>query len=161
MWPQGRAEPGNCLQQCSSDDDCAREGYRCWELGDGRRVFHACYPAVDPLPDHEAGKPCTEDRDCAAPASCAHELPYGSLANEDVTDAPDGYCTQNCARDVDCGAGAQCINRGRLGGMCLATCTEQAPCRDGYICGAHLRDGDPNAKVCLPPDPSLDTDAGI
>jgi len=151
LWTPGSSDPGYCLQQCNGDADCPREDYGCWELSDGTRALHACYPRMRPLPDHRTGSACTSDEDCGAPhAYCAKTLPYyGALTTNETREAPEGYCTQRCALDVECGAGAQCINQGTLGGLCFATCTTNKPCRDGYTCYAHGRDNDLTASVCL------------
>jgi hypothetical protein len=83
-------------------------------------------------------------------ASCAAMLPYAGLVLNDMTAAPEGYCTQPCALDAECGSGGQCINYGTEGGICLANCSDSAPCRNGYTCFVHNRDADPLAAVCIP-----------
>jgi hypothetical protein len=40
----------------------------------------------------------------------------------------------------------------------MASCTDATPCRPGYTCLAHLRDG-PTAQVCVPI--AAPTDAGL
>jgi hypothetical protein len=72
-----------------------------------------------------------------------------AMAHETVP-ASGGYCSAPCLFDVDCGDGAQCISSGISGGLCMASCDDAAPCREGYRCIAHLRDGDPEAQVCMP-----------
>ncbi|MET0391460.1 MAG: hypothetical protein ABW321_36130, partial [Polyangiales bacterium] len=162
LWPRGSTDPGACLQACAADGDCTRPGYGCWELGDGERVLHACYPRADSLPDHTVGRACHDDSACAdRPGACRRELPFGGLVTDAVTPARGGYCTQPCALDRECGAGAQCVQHGTLGGLCFASCSAAAPCRAGYACYAHLRDGDPDAKICVANDPDLaESDAG-
>jgi hypothetical protein len=152
LLPLGSFDPGYCLLACETHDDCARDGYRCFTFNDGTRLLRGCYPGPDPLPDHSVGLPCEDPSECGAPhAQCAHEMPYNSLSsNEEIAPAPGGYCTQPCALDEACGAGAQCVNYGTSGGLCMASCSEAAPCRDGYVCLDHLRDGDPEARVCVP-----------
>jgi hypothetical protein len=155
LWPNGSINAGHCLQQCESHADCNRPGYRCWKFGDGTRVFEACYPGNAPL--LTTGMSCTSDDTCgAAPARCASELPFATLANE-MTNAPDGYCTQGCSHDEECGPKAQCIAYGEHGGMCFANCEDSAGCRAGYACSGHLRDA--TTKVCIPKDPSTLTGA--
>jgi hypothetical protein len=150
-WPVGSADPGHCLQACAADADCTREGYGCWQMGDGTRVIHACYPRATPLPEGTVGEPCTQALDCGASgASCATMLPYAGFSSNDLIAAPGGYCTQPCALDVECGSGGQCINHGTEGGLCLAKCSDGEPCRSGYTCFVHDRDGDPLATVCVP-----------
>lgn len=151
LWPKHSVDAGYCLQRCDGHDDCTREGYRCWQFGDGQRIFGACYPGATPLPDHTVGTPCTQDLDCGAEqATCAQELPYGGLVTDELTKAVGGYCTSRCALDSECGGGSQCINYGVQGGICLATCTQSAQCRDGYTCLVHDRDHDAEAGVCVP-----------
>lgn len=151
-WPSGSAEPGHCLARCEPEAGCERTGYRCWELGDGIQTFHACYPGEKAI--ETTGDTCSDDASCGAPpARCARELPFEGLATNEVTTAPEGYCTQACALDDECGTGATCVNYGTSGGICLVNCSDASPCRDGYVCIAHLRDGDPEEKVCVPERP--------
>jgi hypothetical protein len=148
------SDPGYCLQSCAADADCTREDYGCWELGDGERTLHACYPLQRALPDDRAGEPCSADADCGGPhAFCAKELPYDGLVTNELQPAAGGYCTQRCALDRECGAGAQCINYGSSGGLCLASCSNTAPCRNDYVCFPHSRDNDETAAVCVTPGP--------
>lgn len=154
LLPLGSFDPGYCLLACETHDDCPRDGYRCWAMNDGTRLFHACYPGADPLPDHSVGLPCDDASACGADhAQCATEMPYGSFSIPEIALAPGGYCTQPCALDEECGAGAQCINVNIRGGLCMASCSDAAPCREGYVCLAHLRDG-PDDKVCVPAPPT-------
>ncbi|HKU37360.1 MAG TPA: hypothetical protein VJR89_04415 [Polyangiales bacterium] len=156
LWPNGSINAGHCLQQCESDADCKRSGYRCWKFGDGTRVFRACYPGNAPL--LTTGMSCTTAESCgAAPARCASELPFAVLPNE-MTSAPDGYCTQDCSHDEECGPKAQCIAYGETGGICLTNCDDSTACRAGYACSGHLRDA--TTQVCIPNHPSTLTDAG-
>jgi hypothetical protein len=144
----GSTEPGVCYQACATDADCEREHYRCTPLGDGERVIAACYPRPDALPDGVVGRPCARAEDCGEGASCEQGLPLSFL--EATVPAPGGYCSGRCLYDVDCGAEAQCISGGMSGGQCLARCDERTPCREGYRCFAHQRDGDPAQTVCVP-----------
>jgi hypothetical protein len=115
--------------------------------------LHACYPGADPLPDHSVGLPCEDQSACGTQqAQCAKEMPYGSFATSEIARAPGGYCTQPCSLDEECGAGAECVNVNTRGGLCFASCSDAAPCRDGYTCLAHLRDN-ADAKVCVPVPP--------
>jgi hypothetical protein len=141
------ADAGYCYERCESDLDCARRGYRCVEVG---AEFFACFPAPETLDDGVSGKSCSEDVDCGSGASCAKELPFGSLSAYEVVPAPGGYCTQECSRDLECGAGGQCISRGLQGGMCLGNCDAMSDCRDGYSCIPHGRNGDDGKQVCIP-----------
>jgi hypothetical protein len=144
----GTSEAGWCFDDCASDTDCERDGYRCIQLKPG---FDACFPAPDPLPDHTVGHACASDADCGGNKdSCVNELPFASFRSTENIAAPDGYCTQPCSRDAECGAGGQCISKGVQGGMCLAICSDKSDCREGYDCILHLRDLDPSGKVCVP-----------
>jgi len=159
LVPLGSYDPGYCLLACESHQDCTREGYRCRTMNDGTRLLHACYPGAEPLPDHSVGIPCNDPSACGAPqAQCAKEMPYASFDPSEIAPAPGGYCTQRCSLDEDCGAGAQCLNVNITGGLCFASCSDAAPCRDGYMCLAHLRD-DGDAKVCVPEEAT--NDAGL
>jgi hypothetical protein len=150
LWTRNADDLGDCLGSCNADADCARDDYGCWEISDGTRVLHACYPRKPPLPDRRAGQPCSVDADCGArDATCAKQLPYDGLATNEKVDVSGGYCTQRCALDRECGEGAQCINYGTSGGLCLATCTSNATCRAGYVCFQHFRNGDESAGVCV------------
>ena len=154
LLPRGSYDPGYCLLACETHEDCERDGYRCWTMNDGTRLLHACYPGADPLPDHSVGLPCADDSACGAQhAQCATQMPYGGFSIPEVAAAPGGYCTQACALDEECGAGAQCINVNVRGGLCMASCSDAAPCRDGYVCLAHLREN-PDDKVCVPAPPT-------
>ncbi|HET8937754.1 MAG TPA: hypothetical protein VFN67_30125 [Polyangiales bacterium] len=154
LWTHQSADPGYCLQACAGDADCTRDDYGCWELGDGTRLLHGCYPRNRPLPDGRAGQACASDADCGAPhAKCATEIAYSGLVTNDLQPAPGGYCTQPCALDIECGAGAQCINSGSSGGRCFASCGKDKPCREGYECFAHSRDNDLTSAVCVAPGP--------
>jgi hypothetical protein len=161
LWPRISIDPGYCLRRCTTDQDCGREGYGCWTLGDGERVVHGCYPKRKALPDRTTGKACKTDADCGgAVGTCASAVPADPITN--AVEAPGNYCTQPCALDAECGAGAQCIDYGTHGGICLASCSANAPCRSGYTCFAHLRDGDPEARVCLVQSSgAMDQDAGL
>jgi len=154
VWSHHSSEPGYCLQRCAADTDCTREDYGCWELGDGVRTLQACYPLLRALPNGRAGQACSTDAECGSPhAYCAKELPYDGLVTNELQPAPGGYCTQRCALDRECGAGAQCINYGSSGGLCFASCSSAAGCRDGYVCFPHSRDNDETAAVCVTPGP--------
>lgn len=150
LWTRNSDDLGSCLASCSTDADCARKDHGCWEMTDGARLVHACYPRKQPLPDRRAGQPCTLDAECGAPdATCEKQLPCVPLSSNDLIDVPGGYCTQRCSLDSECGEGAQCINYGTSGGLCLASCTSGATCRAGYECFSHFRNLDETSAVCV------------
>ena len=146
---RGSASAGHCLQACDPAQGCGREGYRCWKLGDGMRVIHACFPGFQRLPDYTVGHPCAADADCDPSARCTQSLRLHPFGTPEAVPAPNGYCTQRCAFDAACGAGAQCLSRIQAG-QCLAVCDDAQPCREGYSCTAHLRTGNPDERVCIP-----------
>lgn len=159
LLPATSLDPGYCLRGCQQDADCGRAGYRCLTLGDGQRLLSACMPGAPALPDGVVGQACTTDTECASGAAqCSEMLSLDGFGSPGGYLAPGGYCTGSCYLDEDCGTEGQCITAGFTGGMCLARCNDERPCRSGYECIAHLRDADPEAKVCIPvrfetPDP--------
>lgn len=163
LAPPLSADVGHCLRACRDDAGCARPGYRCIPLNDGARAFQACLPGAEPLPDGVVGAPCQSDNDCAdGSAKCLTSVPIEAFGSPEYLPTVDGYCSQGCYYDADCGADGQCIASGKAGGMCLLRCSDERPCRDGYDCVAHLRDGDTDARICIPPllGPDPDADAG-
>jgi hypothetical protein len=94
------------------------------------------------LVDHTAGKACKSAKDCEN-GTCEQELPAFPFNNRDAQSAPGGFCSFACNISADCGAGSMCIGAGQsVGGfgkddrtgLCLATCTVDEPCREGYSC---------------------------
>lgn len=73
------------------------------------------------------GKACESAAACDADLICR-------------TDFPGGYCSADCVSDADCEAGL-CVND-----TCLAACSNDGDCRDGYSC-VH---GDTD-RACAPP----------
>jgi hypothetical protein len=155
---------GACYQACTSDSDCDREGYRCRDIGQGKR---GCDPFPDPLPDGNAGKMCSTDADCGGVmGTCRTALPTGAgFGNNSSQPAPDGYCSQVCAEDADCGTGGVCV--GIINAACFKTCASQTDCRTGYVCemrGGGAFPGQPMTPpdmVCAPADPEPPPDAGM
>lgn len=141
---------GSCYEECATDTDCTRDGYRCRPLRDGIR---GCNVAAPPLPDNTTGIACADDAACGGnEGSCASEIPRpgieGLLGEADA--APGGYCTQGCLEDIDCGAGGTCVGGGLGAGICLASCNGGG-CRAGYVCEDRaIMSFDPDAG---PPDP--------
>lgn len=94
------------------------------------------------LVDGTAGKACKSDKDCEN-GSCKQELPMFPFDNRSAQPAPGGFCSFPCHISADCGEGGMCIGAGdSVGsfdmedrtGLCLATCTADNPCREGYSC---------------------------
>jgi len=160
---------GGCYRDCSRDADCSRDGYRCRPVGTDLR---GCDAFPEPLPDHVAGKACTEDADCGGGAgTCKDALPSAGVGGAlgQTTPAPGGYCSQRCTEgEDDCGAGGVCVSTALGAGACHRPCTTSADCRDGYSCeergGVGLTVGDagppPAALVCVPIPTMTDADAG-
>ena len=94
------------------------------------------------LVDHTAGKACKSAKDCEN-GSCEQELPAFPFNNREAQSAPGGFCSFRCNISADCGEGSLCIGAGQsvggfgkedLTGLCLASCTVDEPCREGYSC---------------------------
>jgi hypothetical protein len=155
---------GACYQGCSSDSDCERDGYRCRDIGMGKR---GCDPFADPLPDGNAGKACSTDADCGGVmGTCRTALPVGGGFGSNASEpAPEGYCSQVCAEDADCGTGGVCV--GLFTAACFKECAGPSDCRTGYAC--EMRGGGtipgqgmiPADMVCAPAEPEPPADAGM
>lgn len=134
------SELGNfCAEYCSSDSDC-REGYACAEEpGSPGRVCVRPTGAPD-------GAGCNEDDDCAG-GSC-------------ITEWDGGYCTTvGCDNYEDCarqGENNKCL-RNRGGNFCVRICTEDAECREGYVCQMFGRGSE---GMCAP-DPAQPLDPDV
>lgn len=94
------------------------------------------------LVDHIAGKTCKSDKDCEN-GSCEQEVPAFPFENRTAQSAPGGFCSFACHVSADCGEGGVCIGAGEsVGsfdmedgtGLCLAACSADTPCREGYNC---------------------------
>ena len=94
------------------------------------------------LVDHVAGKACESDKDCEN-GSCRDEVPAFPFENREAQSAPGGFCSFACNISADCGEGSLCIGAGEsVGsfdmddrtGLCLAACSDDEPCREGYSC---------------------------
>ncbi|MGK0359516.1 MAG: hypothetical protein ACI9U2_001818, partial [Bradymonadia bacterium] len=73
-----------------------------------------------------------------------------------LSDLPGGLCTEACERfcpDRDGAAGTFCVDLGfDDGGRCVATCDDDAQCRDGYACTGMPRynESATTRGVCVP-----------
>ncbi len=120
-------ERGICVGLCSEDEDC-NEGYRCRDIGGGRK---GCWPGGD------TGDPCNGHADCNS----------GVCLSQDRHGWPGGYCTDLCDSDQDCADGDLCLPWGPNGqGICVKGCDSDTDCREGYVCTVT-----PNGeRACLP-----------
>lgn len=160
---------GGCYEDCGTDTDCSRDGYRCRTVGSELR---GCDAFPEPLPDDVAGDPCADDADCGGGAdTCKTALPSPGVGGAlgQTTAAPGGYCSERCTEgEDDCGAGGVCVSSALGTGTCYAPCTTTTDCRDGYSCeergGGGVAVGDagppPATLVCVPTPAMTDADAG-
>ena len=145
-----------CLPGCVGDEGC-REGYLCVAAAG------ACLPDCRLGWDCGVGFPCGEDGRCALDGSglaalgepCDPSDEGPSCASGICLAAamgwPSGLCAEPCGTDA-CVASGRCVP---LGGapLCLPTCSDEPPCREGYLCSAEL-------GTCLP-DCRLGWDCGV
>jgi hypothetical protein len=136
-----------CLLNCADDGACrAGEGYVC-------DADDTCFPGGGggPAGAGEVGGPCAADEDCGANGSC---IPASDA--DGPTGFADGYCIQlGCSDASPCPAGSTCYDIGSDRTACLADCSGNADCRDGYACdpvGACLPactdDSCPEGEIC-------------
>ncbi|MCK6573067.1 hypothetical protein L6V77_18450 [Myxococcota bacterium] len=136
-----------CLLNCADDGACrAGEGYVC-------DADDTCFPGGGggPAGAGEVGGPCAADEDCGADGSC---IPASDA--DGPTGFADGYCIQlGCSDASPCPAGSTCYDIGSDRTACLADCSGNADCRDGYACdpvGACLPactdDSCPEGEIC-------------
>lgn len=117
-----------CLATCEAATDC-RNGYVC-ETISGKDV---CVEGDDSGPVNpdgvDDGEACVSNINCKG-GNCIRER---EGAGGDVA-YPDGYCsTRDCDADEECFGDAVCISRERTT-TCMAACSSNADCRDGYTC---------------------------
>lgn len=124
---------GFCFPACSRDADCGTG--RCLCTG-------VCAPVGNPL--SSIGSACRFNSDCSTGAFC---IP--ATINGAGTGWASGYCASPCGGGQSCllcPGGSTCVVSGAEGqSYCLATCSDQLPCRDGYACIARG-----NTSVCMP-----------
>ncbi|MBI5487193.1 MAG: hypothetical protein HY905_07655 [Deltaproteobacteria bacterium] len=128
------AHINRCFRLCTTDAECSS----------GKCLHGTSSAPFDPYGVCRAvGGPCGGDWDCPGESPiCLTGL------GADIT-VPDGYCTFLCDPfDDQCPVGSRCVEYrfGRFGAACMATCSVQEDCRDGYNCARFL--GDPG--VCFP-----------
>jgi hypothetical protein len=116
--------------------------------------------AAAALPDHTAGKTCKSDADCVI-GHCATVLHIQSSSTEQPVSG--GYCTTDCENDSHCGSGGKCsVPAGEESGECLATCSDDAGCREDYSCvGAGLAATIHVSGTCQPKPKTDQLDDGV
>lgn len=120
-----------CAPLCESDVDC-RDGYACTrEGGRGQATQWMCKP-ITGAADGEA----CESRDDCQGGFCL--------------DWAGGHCTTfRCENDGQCanlgGSNNICLQDGSGFSLCVRECTDNAECREGYVCG----DVGLGTSVCL------------
>lgn len=119
-----------CLSDCSSDGDCPRDGYACFDRDtDGTTE---CYPAG--TGSRAVGEACERTSQCGggAWAYCVTEGEW-----------PKGYCSKLCGSDQGtCPSGSTCYSTSTVS-LCLSECESDADCRTAYTCNA-------TEGVCVP-----------
>ncbi len=112
---QGNLVSSACVKSCDSDDDCSRDGYRCYDAtGDGETE---CWHYGDGTGDY--GDACDASADCQ----------FG----EDAVCRPEagGLCSTRCADDRDsCPDGYGC---GSSSDRCIETCDDADDCPGDFV----------------------------
>jgi hypothetical protein len=130
-------------------------------VSDLRRRVDMARDLAEPPPDlapppGRIGAACTTSRDChegVAPVCWERKL----LNDDDLLDAPGGYCSSRCRDDSECGGKNRCVDFGPYGRFCLAGCADANTCRhDDYSCLYYDVSGDMINGVCLPNADLLD-----
>jgi hypothetical protein len=132
---------GICLAACTSDAQCARDGYECQESLDfpGRS---SCEPAFDPA---NLGTVCSAGRgDCTG----------GACLSETNTGFPDSYCAGGgcdpTATTPGCAGDGVCVETTSGGGICLDGCATSTDCRTAYECRPSDSEDPSSPLACLP-----------
>lgn len=130
---------GICLDSCSTDADCTRDGYECVDREVGSSY---CGPEFD---DSALGVPCSGDPP-------RNPCQGGICLSEAQTGYPDSMCVEtgcDAAAQTGCGPAAVCVDINGTG-VCHPECTMPTDCRAGYDC----RPSDPtdpmSPTACLP-----------
>lgn len=147
--PANPDAPTACFLGCETSDDC-RFQYSCQEYDGVKICLEGEESAVRNPDGADDGAPCTSQINCKG-GTCVREAPG---ENEGEVAFPGGYCTtRDCETDSDCNGGL-CVQRARST-TCLAPCSGDADCREGYACVDSLA-----GKVCdtvveaVAPDPA-------
>lgn len=137
----GHCAFGYCFRTCTSQRDCRSSEFECFEAAPEIGVCSFDIAAATPDAPN-LGAPCRAVAECLAPPG----LDAVCIAELDLRGRPSGYpggaCVAvGCGHDADCGEQGRCVP----GTMpyCLAACTGDADCRDGYLC-------DPDVRACRP-----------
>jgi hypothetical protein len=111
-------------------------------------------PSIDAAPQCDAGWTPVAPADGWVGGSCQSDLVCGGgVCDEQL---PDGHCTRSCdgyCPDQHGRAPTFCVaDASEASGMCVATCSYDGDCRDGYRCQERGRFGQPSVlrRVCLP-----------
>ena len=104
--------------------------------------------------DPTTGLACTDGTECADEACLVGFEQLGS-DTFDGSFFPGGYCSMSeCERDAQCGPEAACVTReGDLPAICLATCSPEVACRDGYECTTRPGTSDQQTYCLAAPTP--------
>jgi hypothetical protein len=120
---------GSCVAVDNTDSACPDGTY---DPFSGDRAFCRTDPAERCcVPKGGIGSPCDDDHLCdASPETCL---------SGPSTNPPDGVCTGYCDNNSPCPAGAVCaqVLWSQAPGMCLAPCTSDSECREGWSCQPH------------------------
>jgi hypothetical protein len=124
---------GLCVVSCSTDAQCARSGYECYDR-DGDAITE-CFAVGDGT--GQVGDPCDDISECTGGERAACFVEAGGFRN--------GYCSLRCERAGEtCPNGTHCEN-----GVCLRSCERSEQCRtDGYLC--YNRSSSGSSTECFP-----------
>ncbi len=112
------------------DDDCDGRTDEAVDCPEGQSCQAGrCRPVLS-----GEGGPCAVDADCAA-GTCFTGANW-----------PGGFCRVECERGGDCDSGH--CGQSTVGSLCLASCGDDLPCRDGWVCA----DG---TTFCVPSCPEV------
>ncbi len=127
-----------CFLACETDDDC-RFQYSCQEYQGSKVCLEGEQDKVRNPDGKDDGAACNSNLNCKG-GTCIREA---EGENEGEVSFPGGYCTtRDCSTSDDCNGGV-CVQRARTT-TCLASCSSNDDCRDGYQC----IDSTEDQKVC-------------
>ena len=153
-----------CLDGCLSSADC-RAGYRCLMRPDLADMFTSgvgvCVPACTSDAECPSGQSCNRaSGDCVSRVGSNAGVGTPCSANNGcnsgfciaIADFPGGYCSSPCGGHLgSCEPGSDCYQLESGSSFCLAVCTRDAECRDGYGCTIVEQGGDLTKGFCVPP----------